>query len=568
MQLEAENRLHNTQQSKLKLDNTVDERHGDYASNAAIVLAKSAKCAPRELAQEIIARLPDSDLFEKIEIAGAGFINFFVKPKVYLAVILDILERREYFGNAKSTVGEKVLLEFVSANPTGPLHIGHGRGAAFGATLANLLQTAGYDVDCEYYINDLGRQMDILAVSIWMRYLQQQEPELPFPTNGYQGDYIQAIAAQLIQQHGDKFISSTTPLMLLFDNTDSEAQIDQIIQYCIETLGEENYAIVFNAGLDVILNEIKQDLAAFGVHFDHWFSERSLLERNTINQCLETLKQNDWIYEQDGATWFRSSVLGDDKDRVLVRANGQTTYLASDVAYHLSKIERGYDKIINIWGADHHGYIARVKAAMQALGQAPEKLTVLLVQFATLYRGKERLPMSTRSGEFITLKTLQDEVGANAARFFYIMRKSEQHLDFDLELAQSRSNKNPVYYIQYAHARICSVFKQMDEKKYSYQQANDEQALLPLTELYEQKLMRRLGLFSDVIETAARAYEPHQLAYYLKDLANDFHAYYNASQFLVEDDKLRNARLSLIDATRQVIRNGLSILGVSALEKM
>ena len=566
--LESKEIIPALEQSNITIENCRDSAHGDFASNIAMVLAKTAKTNPRQLAETIIEHLPKSDILEKTEIAGPGFINFFLKQNTHQSIIIDIIEKSDAYG--ESTIGNNspTLIEFVSANPTGPLHIGHGRGAAYGAVVANLLKKAGYNVSCEYYVNDAGRQMDILAVSVWLRYLQLTNKEIPFPENAYQGDYINDIAATLHTAHANKFESSLEELQPLFDEEDAELRIDGLIKYCINKLGEESYRIVFDEGLNTILSTIKNDLNAFGVEFDNWFSERSLVNDGTVNKCIEKLTDNDWIYEKDGAQWFRSSKLGDEKDRVLIRENGLATYFASDIAYHLSKVDRGFEKIIDVWGADHHGYIARVKASMQALELDPEKLEILLVQFATLYRGKEKLQMSTRSGQFITLQELQDEVGKDATRFFYIMRKSEQHLDFDMELAKSQSNDNPVYYIQYAHARICSVFRQMPEKGYTYDQDNVLSDLSVLTEANEIKLLSTLARYPEVIENAAQSYEPHLLVYYLKDLANDFHSYYNTSQFLIENNEIRNARLALIVATRQVIKNGLSLLGVSSPEEM
>ncbi len=566
--LESKEIIPTTEQSNITVENSRDSAHGDFASNIAMVLAKTAKTNPRQLAGNIIEHLPKSDILEKTEIAGPGFINFFLKQNTHQSILFDILNKGDQYGN--STIGNNIpsLVEFVSANPTGPLHIGHGRGAAYGAVVANLLKKVGYKVSCEYYVNDAGRQMDILAVSVWLRYLQLNDNNIPFPDNAYQGDYINDIASTLHKAHANKFIASLEELFPLFDEEDAELKIDGLIRFCINKLGEENYRLVFDEGLNTILATIKSDLSDFGVEFDNWFSERSLVDDDTVNKCIAKLTANDWIYEKDGAQWFRSSKLGDEKDRVLIRENGQATYFASDIAYHLSKVERGFEKIIDIWGADHHGYIARVKASMQALGLSPEKLEILLVQFATLYRGKEKLQMSTRSGEFITLQKLQDEVGKDATRFFYIMRKSEQHLDFDMELAKSQSNDNPVYYIQYAHARICSVFRQMPEKGYTYNQEEALADLSVLTETHEIKLLSALARYPEVIENAAQTYEPHQLVYYLKDLANDFHSYYNTSHFLIDNNEVRNARLALIVATKQVIQNGLSLLGVSSPEEM
>ncbi len=566
--LESEDIIPPIEHHNIKIENARNPAHGDFASNIAMVLAKAAKSNPRELAYNIINHLPESDILERTEIAGPGFINFFLKQNAHQSIVLDILNKGDRYGNSHIGAGTPTLIEFVSANPTGPLHIGHGRGAAYGAAVANLLSKAGFDVTCEYYVNDAGRQMDILAASVWLRYLQHLGQDITFPDNGYKGDYINTIAIALHLDHGNRFFHTSEKILPLFDEPDKETQVDNIINYCIKILGQNDYNIIFNAGLESILATIKQDLENFGVKFDNWFSERSLVENNSVMKCIERLVDNDWVYEKDGAKWFRSSKLGDEKDRVLIRENGHATYFASDVAYHLLKIERGYKKVIDIWGADHHGYIARVKASMQALHLLPEQLEVLLVQFATLYRGKEKLQMSTRSGEFITLNELQDEVGKDAARFFYIMRKSDQHLEFDLELAKSESNDNPVYYIQYAHARICSVFRQMPEKGYNYNQTDTLTDLSILTEPHEIKLLATLARYPDVIENAAQTYEPHQLAYYLKELANDFHTYYNANQFLVENDEIRNARLTLIDATKQVIKNGLSLLGVSSPEVM
>ena len=567
--LESEGMVIAVKKDDIKIEYSRDPSHGDFASNLAMVLAKTHNCNPRELANRITENLPKSDLIKRTEIAGPGFINFFLNQNSYQSVVLDILEKGDTYGNSKIGDNQSTLIEFVSANPTGPLHIGHGRGAAYGAAIVNLLKKTGFNIHCEYYVNDSGRQMDILTVSTWIRYLQQHDKEICFPESAYKGNYIIDIAADLKDKYANKFVTPHKDILDLLDTKEeADIKIDKLIKHCASVLGEKNYRLILETCLDSILSSIKNDLNEFGVEFNNWYSEYSLLKNNSVNQCIAKLNDKSWVYQKDGAKWFRSSKLGDEKDRVLVRENGQKTYFASDIAYHLSKFERGYKKIINIWGADHHGYIERVKASMKALDYPPEAITILLVQFATLFRGKEKLQMSTRSGEFITLKELIKEVGKDAARFFYIMRKNEQHLDFDLELAKSESNDNPVYYIQYAHARICSVFRQMDEKGYASFQSKKLSDLSTLTEDHEIKLLRSLAKYPDVIESAAVSFEPHQLAYYLKDLANDFHAYYNVNQFLVEDDLIRNARLSLIDATRQVIRNGLLQLGVSSPEEM
>ena len=550
--------------------------HGDFASNIALLLGKAAGLGPRELARKIIEQLPPSDLIDKTEIAGPGFINFFLKKDAFQTVVREILSQRERFGDADLGQGQKVLLEFVSANPTGPLHVGHGRAAAYGAACAGLLRKAGFAVDCEYYVNDAGRQMDILAVSVWLRYLAHFRPDLPFPQSGYQGDYIKTIALELKEAHADRFhkgsekylISRMVAERVVPERVVPEVGMDRLIRYAMDTLGATDYRLILAAGLASIRAGIEADLRAFGVEFDGWFSERGLLEDDQVQACIDELEKKQRVYAKDGATWFRSAELGDAKDRVLARKNGEPTYFASDIAYHRDKIERGYDRLINIWGADHHGYIARVKAALRALGLGPERLEIRLVQFVSLYRGKERAPMSTRAGEFVTLKALQEETGRDAARFFYVSRKSEQHLEFDLELAKSRSNDNPVYYIQYAHARICSVFRQAAEKGHGYHAAEAGPHLSALTAAPETALLRALARYPAVIEKAAGAREPHQLAHYLLDLANDFHRCYNACRFLVADQRARNARLALAEATGEVIRNGLSILGVSAPERM
>ena len=542
--------------------------HGDFASNIALLLGKGAGLPPRDLAQKIIARLPPNDLIEKTEIAGPGFINFFLKKGAFQAVVRAILDQRQRYGDADLGQGQRVLLEFVSANPTGPLHVGHGRAAAYGAACAGLLQKAGFAVECEYYVNDAGRQMDILAVSIWLRYLEHFSKRLRFPDNGYQGDYIKDIALELKEAHADRFQRATPALPDIVRDKDAEQGMDWLIRHAMDMLGADDYRLILKTGLASIKAGIEADLKAFGVEFDRWFSEHSLLADKRVEACIAELEKNNRVYLKDGAKWFRSGEFGDTKDRVLVRENGEPTYFAADIAYHRDKIERGYERLINIWGADHHGYIARVRAALRALGFEAEKLEIRLVQFVSLFRGKERLPMSTRSGEFVTLKALQAEIGRDAARFFYVSRKGEQHLDFDLELAKARSNDNPVYYIQYAHARICSVFRQAAEKGYDDRAAEAGPHLAALTAAHEIALLRALANYPAVIEKAAGAREPHQLAHYLLDLANDFHRCYNAGRFLVEDERIRTTRLALAEATGEVLRNGLAILGVSAPESM
>ncbi len=553
----------------VQIERTRDASHGDFFSNAAMMLAKQLGQKPRELAAEIVDRLAVSEFVDNSEIAGPGFINFFLSQKAHLQLIPDIINAGDSFGQCDHGKGETILIEYVSANPTGPLHIGHGRGAAYGASLANLLNTVGYDTKQEYYVNDAGRQMDILAISVWLRYLNLCGQQLPFPEKAYQGDYVREIAAKIHQQHHDDFVIPLDELSGVdWQQHDVEVQLDKLIATAKQQLGDAGFRTIFNAGLNRILSDIREDLQEFGVSYDNWFSEQSLTEDNFVNNCIKRLQDSGHVYEKDKALWFRSSEYGDEKDRVVVRDNGQKTYFASDIAYHVNKFKRGFSKTIDIWGADHHGYIARVKAALIALGENPDALDVLLVQFANLYRGKEKLPMSTRSGEFVTLRELRQEVGNDAARFFYVTRKSEQHLDFDLELAKSHSNDNPVYYIQYAHARICSVLKKMQQRHYRYEQEQALQYLNLLTEPHEKALLATLSRYPEMILKAAEDYEPHLICFYLRDLANDFHSYYNTHHFLIEDSRLRQARISLILACKQVFCNGLKILGVSAPEEM
>jgi len=413
--------------------------------------------------------------------------------------------------------------------------------------------------------------MDILATSIWLRYLDLAGETITFPVNGYKGDYIWDIAATLHRENGDAYRHPAAEVFkdLPADETDGgdkEKHIDALIERAKTLLGKDSYRKVFDLGLEVILGDIRQDLEEFRVTYDDWFSERTLTESGKVKQSIERLKQSGHVYEKGGALWFRSTDFGDEKDRVVVRDNGQATYFASDIAYHMDKLERGFERVIDIWGADHHGYVPRVKAALAAIGDDPSKLDVLLVQFAVLYRGGEKVQMSTRSGEFVTLRELRKEVGNDAARFFYVLRKCEQHMDFDLDLAKSQSNDNPVYYVQYAHARVCSVFRQLAEKKMTYDRTQADHDLL--TEDHEQALITALSRYPELLENAAQSHEPHQLAQYLRELANGLHTYYNAHTFLVDEDPLRNARLNLISAVRQVIANGLELLGVAAPESM
>jgi len=543
------------------------KEHGDLATNLALTLARPARRAPRDLAQALIDALPDSKYIAKLEIAGPGFINIFLHPAAHFTVIETITEQADQYGHDTLGGGEKVLLEFVSANPTGPLHVGHGRGAAYGDSLARILRAAGYDVHTEYYINDAGRQMDILALSVWLRYLELCGETVPFPESCYQGDYIFDIAADVHRADGERHRHKIDELFDHSAGEDPEVQLDMLIAGAKDLLQTVGYQRFFTAAAQTLVDDIRNDLQQFNVEYDRWFSERSLHEDQSIAKTIEKLKRTEYLYQKDGAWWFRARDFGDEKDRVVVRENGASTYFAADIAYHLNKFERGYQRLIDIWGADHHGYIERVKGAVQALGHDPEQLHIALVQFAVLYRGGVKVSMSTRSGEFVTLRELRQEVSTDAARFFYVQRKAEQHMDFDLDLAKSQSNDNPVYYVQYAHARICSVFKIAEERGIDLSRLGAADMSL-LVEDHEIELAMSLNRFPEVLAGAARDLEPHQIVYYLRELANALHTYYNAHRFIDADPALRDARLALIGATRQVLRNGLTMIGVSAPQSM
>jgi arginyl-tRNA synthetase len=554
------------------VERTRDAAHGDFASNLALQLARAARRKPRELADALVAALPASELVARVEIAGPGFVNFFLSPAALQSELTRVIDGGRAYGRSGIGGGRRVCVEFVSANPTGPLHVGHGRHAAYGASLANLLDAAGYAVHREYYINDAGRQMDILAASVWLRYLESFGEQFPFPSNGYRGDYLRPIADRLVERAGRSLLR---PAATVFADLpadapagDKDEYIDAVIERAKALLGPEGFHQAFDLALGDILGDIRADLEEFGVRYDCWFSERSLGDDGAIDHALDLLRRNGVVYEKDGAQWFRATDFGDEKDRVVVRENGLKTYFASDIAYHLHKRERGFEQLIDVLGSDHHGYVARVRAGLVAMGQPGDCLDVRLMQFVTLYRGGEKVQMSTRSGEFITLRELRREVGNDAARFFYVLRSNDQHLDFDMQLATSRSNENPVYYIQYAHARVCSVLRQMREKGLEHDAARGRASLDRLVEPHEQALLATMSRYPEVIEAAAQQRAPHVLVHYLRELATDFHAYYNAHQFLVADEALRDARVLLISGTRQLICNGLGMLGVSAPEAM
>lgn len=557
----------------IEVERTRDATHGDFAANLAMKLARPARQNPRKLAQALANALPADPSIARVEIAGAGFINFFLSADAHQGQLIEILAKGAAFGRSNAGAGRRLMVEFVSANPTGPLHVGHGRHAAYGATLANIFEAVGYDVAREYYINDAGRQIEILAVSLWLRYLQACGERFDFPANAYRGDYIAPIAAQLHARAGESLRHTAAEIFNGLppdapQGGDKDGYIDALVVRARALLGERAFGEVRDLVLNDILDDIRDDLAEFGVRFDRWFSERSLAGDGSIDRVLEKLRASGHAYLKDGALWFRSTGYGDEKDRVMVRENGIRTYFASDIAYVINKLERGFDHLVYVWGADHHGYIPRLRAGLAALGGDTDRFEVRLVQFVTLYRGGEKAQMSTRSGEFITLRDLRREVGNDAARLFYVMRSNDQHLDFDLELAKSRSNDNPVYYIQYAHARVASVLRQLADRGMVFQCATSASQLAPLRETQELDLIKRLARFPEVISACAAQRAPHALVHYLRDLANDFHTYYSAHQFIVPDEALRIARLSLAVATQHVIRNGLSLLGVSAPETM
>ena len=549
------------------IERTRDPRHGDFACPAALGLARAARLAPRDLAARIVAALPPASEVKSAAVAGPGFINFTMTEGAFQRIAAEIAGLDTPWGRSRRFAGKRVQVEFVSVNPTGPLHVGHGRGAACGAAVANLLEAVGWEVEREYYVNDAGRQMDILTVSVWLRYLEEiGRPGRPaFPGGGYRGGYVRDLARDLAREHGARLgrdLSATPPA------EDDDARLDALIAQTRAALGERDYALVADTALAGILGGIRDDLARFGVVFDRWFSERELVSSGAVPRVLEVLRERGEAYERDGALWFNAAAHGDEKDRVLVRANGQGTYFASDVAYHLDKFERGFDRVIDVWGADHHGYVPRVKGAVRALGLDADAFDVVIVQLASLWRGKERAAMSTRSGEFVTLRDLVDEVGADAARFFYVLRKSDQHLDFDLELAKSQSSENPVYYVQYAHARIASVLRRAREEAAGEGGGLDFGHVERLTERREIDLLKALSRYPEVIESAANACEPHQLAHYLRELATAFHGFYNAHTILSGDADLKSARLTLAEATRRVVADGLGLLGVAAPEAM
>jgi len=571
--LSARGELPEGLEPNIALSRTKDASHGDLACNVAMTLAKAVGKPPRAIAEIIVNGFPENPAIRSLEIAGPGFINIFLATDAVTAVIDRVLSAGEDYGRSTVGAGEKIQLEFVSANPTGPLHVGHGRGAAYGSAVASILRATGYDVQCEYYINDAGRQMDILATSVWLRYLAAGGVALDFPSNGYKGEYIIGIAEHLRAEHGEALMVQTAQLCedIPADEPaggDKEVHIDALIARAKLLLGNTNYEEVFSLALGTILGDIREDLHQFGAEFDVWFSERSLFDSGEVNQALDALTERGHVFEEGGAQWFRATEFNDDKDRVVRRDNGATTYFASDIAYIRNKLNRGFDKVIYIFGADHHGYVPRMKGMTEAQGLDVEKLEFPLIQFAVLYRGGEQVQMSTRSGQFVTLRALREEVGKDAARYFYLMRRHESHMDFDLDLAKSQSNDNPVYYVQYAHARICQVFRQLESKSMQHDQANGSAHCGRLTESHERTLLELLAHYPEVVTSAAHSREPHLITNYLRELASAFHTYYNAHHFLIEDSDLRDARLNLCAAVRQTLSNALGIIGVNSPSEM
>ncbi len=558
---------------QITVERTRDAQHGDYATNVALRLAKAARRNPRELAQAIAAALPANELIARTEVAGAGFINFHLAPGAYAAQLAAVYAQGERYGYRAEPRAESIIIEFVSANPTGPLHVAHGRHAAYGATLANLLSAAGHRVHREFYVNDAGRQMDILAASLWLRYLELCGEAVPFPAGGYQGAYLKDIAAQLHASSGTALLRPAADVTAQLPpdepaGGDKDGYVDAVIARARALLGEPAFLGLLDCARDRLLGNMRTDLADFGVVYDRWYSERSLATSGALERALGRLRAQGHLYSQDGATWFRASQFGDEKDRVVIRENGLTTYFASDIAYHLDKRERGFDRLIDVLGSGHHGYIARVRAGLAAMGEPPDCLEVPMIQVVSLFRGGEQLQMSKRSGQFVTLRELLAEVGNDACRFFFLMRGHEQPLDFDLDLATARTNENPVYYVQYAHARAASVMKQLQARGLTHDRAQGLAHVGLLTGEREQALLSLIAGFAEVLETAAHNRTPQTLVYYLRELANAFHTYYNAERFIVEEAALRDARIALVGAAAQVIRNGLTLLGVSAPETM
>ncbi len=529
------------EEPEIVIEKPKDPKLGDFSTNLAMTLAKPERKNPRAIAEVISKYLKNGDgQVERVDIAGPGFINLKMARSFFMSRLLQVAESGENFGSSTVGQGQKVLVEYVSANPTGPLHVGHGRGAAVGNTLCNILKKAGFDIKSEYYVNDVGNQMNILGRSTWFRYQEILQKTVEFPEDHYQGDYIKDIAQEIIQEQGDEFL---------------EKSEDEALPYF------RQYAAQW------VLEGIKTDLKEFRVEFDGWFSEKTLYEDDSVGKALAWLREKGFVYDKDGAVWLKSSAFQDDKDRVIVKQNGDQTYFCSDIAYHQNKINRGFESLIDLFGADHHGYVPRMQAVMEALGYDRDVFKALLVQFVSLKRGAEKVAMSTRSGEFVTLKEVVDEVGVDATRYFFLSRSSDSHLDFDLELAKKETPENPVFYIQYAHARICNVFLTAKNQGLKVPEGS-EVDLTPLVEDEEFALIKNILAFSEVVEKSALAKEVHRVSHYLHDLVAVFHSYYNKHRVVTENESLTLARLFLLHCLRITIRNGLTLMGISAPEKM
>ncbi len=555
------------------VERTRDPSHGDFASNVAMVFGKTAGMAPRAFAEKLIAALPPSAQLAKVDIAGPGFINFTLVAGHQFSIVKTILEKKAEFARPNVGNGTKVLIEFVSANPTGPMHVGHGRGAAYGSALANVMAATGFQVEREYYINDAGRQADVLAVSLWLRYLELLGEKVAIPSRAYPSPYVIDNAKLLLQQYGEKFKRPYADLIrdVPADSSEDgdaakivkEKHLDALIERTKQLLGDD-YRLMQDCGLNEQLGAIKATLTKLNVHFDRWYSERTLVQSGAVESALKRLREKDAVYEKDGAIWLKTESFGDEKDRVLIKKDGALTYFTPDIAYHLDKLDRGYDLLIDVWGADHHGYIARMRAAIEQLSGKGKQFHVALIQFVTLSSGR----MGKRSGNFVTLNDLIDEAGADATRFFYLTRSPEQHLEFDIELARSQSKDNPVYYIQMAHARICSVFRNAIEKALSYDAQLGLEHVHKLEHPKATGVATLLAQYPEVLAAAARNEAPHMLTHYLNDVATDFHSWYNDDKVLVDDATERNTRMVLCEATRIVLADGLAMLGVSAPEQM
>ncbi len=528
--------------ARVLLERPPREELGDFSTNLAMLLSRKEQKPPRQIAELIVPSIEALDCVERVTVEGQGFINIHIKRECWFETLREILEKRDSYGDCPHVGnGRKVQVEFVSANPTGPLHIGHGRGAAVGDALANILSSAGYEVTKEYYINDVGRQMSMLGYSLYVRYLELLGKNIPLPEDHYQGEYIREIAQSFLQKYGTEYA---------------------------EDPFEKHSQLFIEFAKDSILSGIKKDLEDFGVSFDVWFSEKSLFERGLVDATIEELKARGVVYEKEGALWFRTTGFGDDKDRVLIKNDGSTTYFASDVAYHREKLLRGFHTIVDVWGADHHGYAPRIRALFSALGEDPERLKIVLIQLVSLKRGGRPVAMSTRKAEFVTLREVMDEVGKDAVRFIFLTRKADAHLEFDLELAKRQAPENPVYYVQYCHARIMSILEFARKNNITIPHSPSTRLLERLELKEELSIIKHLSRFEEVVESSASSFEPHRVTFYLRELAGLFHPYYNTHRVVSEDSELSSARLTLCMATAEVVRKGLRLLGVEAPSKM